>query len=108
MLPELFGSIFQVIPLEYLKDLHALHEEWLMTPDLKVPAQVLVVDVDQDLETVPELYEKIVSKVMKVIGTEPEPKKGKAAVPQRVLMSPIKSCVSPVVPAAIKNTPRAS
>jgi hypothetical protein len=37
----------QVIPLEYLKDLHALHEEWLMTPHSNVPAKILVVDVDQ-------------------------------------------------------------
>ena len=97
-------ALFQVIPIEYLKELHALHEEWLMTPDSKAPAKTLVVDFDQDIHSCPQLYEKIVSKVMAIIGGEPETKKARLSVPERVMMSPIKSLSSPVkavvVPAA--------
>jgi deoxynucleoside kinase len=39
--------LLKVIPLEYLKDLHALHEEWLLGDGSKLPCKVLVVNVDQ-------------------------------------------------------------
>jgi hypothetical protein len=43
--------------LEYLQELHTLHEEWLMTPNPNVPAKILVVDVDQDIGSCPKLYQ---------------------------------------------------
>lgn len=39
----------QVIPLEYLQDLHDLHERWLRNKAL-LPAPVLVVDADVDID----------------------------------------------------------
>ena len=57
----------KVIPLEYLKELHSLHEEWLMTQNTNVPAKVLVIEVDQDFKENPRLYQKIVEEVLKNI-----------------------------------------
>ena len=35
------------IPLEYLKDLHDLHEDWLMKKKYPLCAPVVVIDADQ-------------------------------------------------------------
>ncbi|XP_027697879.1 thymidine kinase 2, mitochondrial-like [Vombatus ursinus] len=49
----------KVIPLEYLEAIHQLYEEWLIKQTLfKVPSPVLVIEADQDTQTMTELYEK--------------------------------------------------
>ena len=34
------------VPLDYLKDLHTLHEDWLIHKKHPLPAPVLVIDAD--------------------------------------------------------------
>lgn len=41
------------IPLQYLRDLHNLHEEWLMGQDSSLPAPLLVIDAN---ETLPNMW----------------------------------------------------
>ncbi|XP_078256841.1 thymidine kinase 2, mitochondrial [Rhinoraja longicauda] len=46
------------IPLEYLESLHQLYEDWLVKQtSFKVPAPVLVIPADQDLEEMLAVYE---------------------------------------------------
>lgn len=45
----------QAIPLQYLKDLHTLHEEWLTGQTGSLPAPVLVLDAN---DTLPNMYKK--------------------------------------------------
>ena len=45
-----------VIPIEYLRELHDLHEKWLMDGEEEVPAPVLVVDADQDINLTPDMF----------------------------------------------------
>ena len=40
------------IPLEYLKDLHDLHEDWLIKKKYPLAAPVVVIDADQVTSTV--------------------------------------------------------
>eukprot|EP00090_Calanus_glacialis_P025208 TRINITY_DN3929_c0_g1_i1.p1 TRINITY_DN3929_c0_g1~~TRINITY_DN3929_c0_g1_i1.p1 ORF type:complete len:244 (-),score=68.27 TRINITY_DN3929_c0_g1_i1:99-830(-) len=46
------------IPLEYLKDLHDLHEDWLMKKKYPLAAPVLVIDADQDMPEMQAEYRK--------------------------------------------------
>ncbi|KAM9063842.1 thymidine kinase 2, mitochondrial [Sarcophilus harrisii] len=49
----------KIIPLEYLEAIHQLYEEWLIKQTLfKVPSPVLVIEANQDTQTMLELYEK--------------------------------------------------
>jgi hypothetical protein len=52
----------------------------------------------QDIQTCPQLYQKIVSKVMKVIDDREQ---ARPALPDRVLMSPVKAHMSPVKSVAV-------
>ena len=65
-----------VIPLSYLRELHDLHENWLLPPAANdenhdgnaaaavvgtadsLPAPVLVIDADQDLAEMPDMFSK--------------------------------------------------
>jgi len=38
----------QFIPLKYIQDLHALHEDWLIGKQAPIPAPVYVIDADKD------------------------------------------------------------
>ncbi|XP_074059287.1 thymidine kinase 2, mitochondrial isoform X2 [Macrotis lagotis] len=48
----------KIIPLEYLEAIHHLYEEWLIKQTLfTVPSPVLVIEADQDTQTMLKLYE---------------------------------------------------
>lgn len=49
----------KIVSLNYLQDLHDLHEKWLLdnpVPDSLGGAKVLVVDANKDISTVPQVY----------------------------------------------------
>ncbi|MGH0119620.1 UNVERIFIED_CONTAM: hypothetical protein FKN15_058071 [Acipenser sinensis] len=49
----------KVIPLEYLEAVHQRYEDWLIKQTLyKVPAPVLVIPADHDLQTMLKQYEE--------------------------------------------------
>ena len=47
---------------DYIRDLHSLHEDWLMEKKFPVPAPVLVVDADKDISDMTELFRVISDK----------------------------------------------
>ena len=49
----------------FLQELHDLHESWLMNGEAEdLPAPVLVIDANQDIERVPDIYSKHEKAVM--------------------------------------------
>ncbi|CAG5124124.1 unnamed protein product [Candidula unifasciata] len=52
------------IPLDYLKTLHQLHEDWLLHKKFPCPAEVLVIDGNSALEKMPESYEQHRNKIV--------------------------------------------
>uniref|UniRef100_A0A8D0L1D4 Thymidine kinase 2 n=1 Tax=Sphenodon punctatus TaxID=8508 RepID=A0A8D0L1D4_SPHPU len=49
----------KVIPMEYLEAIHQLYEEWLIKQTLsKVPAPVIVIQADNDMQKMMEKYEE--------------------------------------------------
>ncbi|XP_023333182.1 deoxynucleoside kinase [Eurytemora carolleeae] len=49
------------IPLQYLQELHRLHDEWLLESKFKVPAPVVVINANQDKELMLAEYNKLES-----------------------------------------------
>ena len=47
---------------DYIRDLHSLHEDWLMEKKFPVPAPVLVVDANKDISDMTELFRVISDK----------------------------------------------
>ena len=47
---------------EYIRDLHSLHEDWLMQKKFPVPAPVLVVDANKDIRDMTEIFRVISDK----------------------------------------------
>jgi len=58
------------VPLEYLKDLHELHENWLIHGQFYRPAQVLVLDANLDLENIGREYRRSETSILKPIMIE--------------------------------------
>ncbi|XP_018421948.1 PREDICTED: thymidine kinase 2, mitochondrial [Nanorana parkeri] len=55
----------RVIPLEYLYAIHSLYEEWLIKQtSYPVPAQVLVIDADKNMEEMARHYEENRSRIL--------------------------------------------
>ncbi|XP_040185144.1 thymidine kinase 2, mitochondrial [Rana temporaria] len=55
----------RVIPLEYLYTIHSLYEEWLIKQtSFPVPAQVLVIDADKNMEEMTRHYEENRGKIL--------------------------------------------
>ena len=46
----------------YIRDLHSLHEDWLMEKKFPVPAPVLVVDANKDIGDMTEIFRVISDK----------------------------------------------
>lgn len=58
------------VPFEYLKDLHDLHEKWLIHGQFYRPGQVLVLDANLDLENITEEYVRSELSILKPILIE--------------------------------------
>ncbi|XP_040159350.1 deoxynucleoside kinase isoform X1 [Anopheles arabiensis] len=58
------------VPLEYLKELHELHENWLIHGASPRPAPVLVLNADLDLNTIGAEYERSETSILKPILIE--------------------------------------
>lgn len=52
------------VPFEYLKDLHDLHENWLIHGQFFRPAQVLVLDANLDMENIGSEYQRSESSIL--------------------------------------------
>lgn len=79
------------VPLDYLKELHNLHEDWLVHKKHPVPAPVLVINADMGMEEMEEEYRRHEPKVFGVIPTMEE----------RLVSSMMKGkSIQPMAPAA--------
>jgi deoxynucleoside kinase len=58
------------VPFEYIKDLHDLHENWLIHGQFYRPAQVLVLDANLDLENIGREYQRSENSILKPIMIE--------------------------------------
>ena len=57
----------KVVSIEYLKELHDLHEKWLIEnkdKNLYGGAEVLIIDADQDLNEVPDVYAAYTDRIL--------------------------------------------
>ncbi|CAL8258557.1 unnamed protein product [Lota lota] len=66
-----------VIPLDYLKSIHQLYEDWLVHQSFfKLPAPVLVIPADQDLPDMLRLYEENRDKILTTGNLRQSPSTG--------------------------------
>lgn len=73
------------IPIEYIKSLHDLHEDWLMAGKFPVPAPVLVLDTNCKQSSLEELYEKAAPYILgekKIVGSSTIISLGESAIEQ--------------------------
>ena len=66
----------KVVSIDYLKELHDLHEKWLITNKDKClygGADVVVIDADQDLNEVPDLYAAHKDKILSTLKDKKHP-----------------------------------
>lgn len=72
------------VPLQYLQELHELHENWLINGQYPVPAKVLTINADLDLSQIGHEYQRSEMSVLQPIFVE-------SAAQQPILASPSKS-----------------
>lgn len=54
------------VPLEYLRQIHEIHDEWLYGQTLfSLPAPVMIIDGDKSLEEMVPQYEKCKNRILK-------------------------------------------
>ncbi|XP_023335099.1 deoxynucleoside kinase [Eurytemora carolleeae] len=56
-----------LIPLQYIKDLHGLHEDWLLNHSFPIPAPVVVIDADKDACDLEEDFLNVKNMIIKPI-----------------------------------------
>jgi deoxynucleoside kinase len=71
------------VPLQYLKDLHELHENWLIHGQFYRPAQVLVLDANLDLENIGSEYARSEHSILRPILIENTNKMSITASPSK-------------------------
>ncbi len=52
------------VPLEYLENINRYHDEWLQTMN---PEDILVIDVNEDFENTPEIWEKMKERILQFV-----------------------------------------
>lgn len=73
------------VPLEYLRQLHTLHEDWLIHGQHMRPAPVLVLDADLSLDDIGDEYKRSESRILRPMLIE-----NTNMQPHLVLTSPLK------------------
>ena len=61
----------KIVPLEYLQELHNLHEEWLKDTTNTGGGKILVIDADKDIEQVPDVYSEHESTILQALKKHP-------------------------------------
>ncbi len=60
----------ETIPLEYLRTLHELHEDWLMNKSkFSLPAPVLVLEADEDLKVMSKVFEEHRTQILRGVAS---------------------------------------
>ncbi|TRY68449.1 hypothetical protein TCAL_04688 [Tigriopus californicus] len=81
----------KILPIEYLRNLHDLHEKWLhQSTDL--PAELVVIEADQNLEQNPDMYAQVMEKVLAKAQAQRDARKENPRLTKLSLTRPAKTC----------------